>query len=932
MISQTWDRLPFVGRLLVTASFALMVAGVVMLYVSARGDARETAHVLNQRLAHELRYLPGSMADLVVIGDFSSIQQNLDRLVGREEIHAIVYRDAANAVLESKAETEHSMVPGWFVAWLGLKDISGEVDVKIGGRYYGAFKVTLTARPAIDRAWTRLLQHLSILALAITLDFVGIWLVLRLGLKPLQALDKGSQSLAEGRFDQRIPLEGSPELRHTIAAFNNMADQVQANMLALAESEGRVSAILQSIGDGLIATDTAMRITFLNAVAESLTGWSQKEAVGRGIAEIMRIEHALTHQPAVIPVGRVLETGGVVGLANHTVLVARDGRRHHISDSAAPVRDAGGRLIGVVMVFRDVSESYRLRTALEDSQARLALALKGADLGSWDWNVASGEVVFDERWGGMLGYQPGDLEPSFRTWERLVHPDDLPMAMDALKKHMEGLNPQYEAELRMLSKAGDWHWVMTRGRVTERDAQGRPTRLTGTHLDVTERRRAQEEIERLAFFDPLTGLPNRRLLLDRLAQEFATARRNNYFGGVLFIDLDHFKHINDARGHAMGDLLLKQVANRLSGHLREMDTVARLGGDEFVVLLPNLSDQPASAASSARNVAEKLRAILGEPYVLDAAEHYLSASVGLTLFPEGDEDNCDAFLRHADTAMYRAKESGRNTIRFFEPAMQEAVESRLAMERELHDALENGEFRIHLQSQCDDEGTVVGAEVLLRWQHPTKGVVPPTAFIPLAEETGLIVVIGDWVLMESARLLKRLESEGRDLRLSVNVSPRQFREVDFLDRVRAILAESGASPTRLTLEVTESLLMDDMGDAIARMSELKLLGVRLAIDDFGTGYSSLSYLKQLPLHELKIDRSFVSGLPRDMDDTVLVETILLIARQMGLEVVAEGVENDAQRAWLSDKGCGLFQGYLLGRPLPQAEFMAELGRTPPRTG
>ncbi len=924
MFSRYWDKLPFVGRLLVTASIALLVAGVAMLYVSARGDARDTAQMLQKDLEHELIYLPASMADLVVIGDFSTLQQNLDRLVQRREVHAIVFRDANNALIKSMDLPLPHSTPTWFADWIGLHDIAGQAEVRIGGHYYGAFQVTLTAQHAINHAWTRLLQHLGILLLAIALDFAGIWLILRRGLKPLEALDAGSQYLAEGHFERRIAPQGGPELRHTIAAFNRMAEHVQANIGALAESEGRVSAILQSIGDGLIATDTAMRVTFLNGIAESLTGWTQQEAAGLGIAEVMHIEHALTRQPAEIPVGRVLETGLVIGLANHTVLIARDGRRYHIADSAAPIRDALGQMIGVVMVFRDVSEPYRLRTALEDSQARLALALKGADLGLWDWNVQTDDIVFDERWAGMLGYRLGELEHTFAAWQRLIHPDDQAMTKQHLQEHFSGSSVQFDVELRMRGKNGDWHWVLTRGRVTERDAQGKPLRMTGTQLDITERRSAQAEVERLAFYDPLTGLSNRRLLLDRLIQEFTVAKRTQQFGAVLFIDLDHFKHVNDARGHAIGDLLLKQVAHRLSVHLREMDTVARLGSDEFAVLLPKLSDTLTHAASAARNVADKLRTLLAEPYLLEGDEHYLTVSIGVSLFPEGDDESCESFLRHADTAMYRAKEEGRNTVRFFEPAMQQAVENRLAMERELHDALSRNEFRIYLQAQHDAAGRIVGAEALLRWAHPQRGLVPPSAFIPLAEETGLIVPIGDWVLSTSANLLKQWEMAGHDLRLSVNVSPRQFGEADFVARVREILAQSGASPSRLTLEITESLLMSDVGEAIARMTELQHLGVRLSIDDFGTGFSSLSYLKRLPLHELKIDRAFVSGLPRDADDTVLVETILLIARQMRLEVVAEGVETEAQNDWLKDKGCDMFQGFLLGRPIPETEFMARL--------
>ncbi|MBI5330126.1 MAG: EAL domain-containing protein [Betaproteobacteria bacterium] len=1039
---QYWDRFPFVVRLLVTATFALLVAGAAMLYISARGDVRDAASNMEEQLAVELRTLPAVLSDVVVIGDFSALQQNLDKQVKRRSVQHVVFRDNANAVIESRDVSPPSLTPEWFLKWSDLKPLTGRSDILVGGRNYGHFEITLTPQYAVQRAWARLLKHLLILTLAVGVDFLGIWLVLRLGLRPLRSLDEGSRALAEGRFDQRIPMIGGPELRHTIAAFNHMADQVEETVQALAASESRVIAILQSIGDGLIATDTAMNITYINPVAEALTGWMQSEALGRGVAAVLRIEHALTRQPVEIPVSRVLETGNVVGLANHTVLVARDGRRYHIADSAAPIRNAHGELVGVVMVFRDVSESYRLRMALEDSQARLGLALKGADLGLWDWNVQTGDVVYDKRWAGMLGYRLEEIEPVFASFEGLAHPEDLHLAKWALSEHMQSLSRQFEAELRMRAKNGEWRWVLTRGRVTERDAQGQALRVTGTHLDITERKRAEEalqlaaiafetteaifitdtrgvilrvnhaftaitgftpeevtgrspgevlhsghqdapfyaamwqelrvegrwegeiwnrrkngevypewlsiksarspqgkvthyvanflditeqkqaqaEIERLAYFDALTGLPNRRLLLDRVRHELAAARRAQHSGALLFIDLDHFKHINDARGHAVGDQVLQQVARRLEQNLRAVDTVARLGGDEFVVLLPELADTLNAAATVARSVADKLREALGEIYPVQGGEHYLGVSMGVTLFPADEEQNCEELLRHADTAMYRAKESGRNAVRFFEPQMQEAVENRLLLERELHEARIREEFRLHLQPQMDAAGRIVGAEALLRWQHPLRGLVAPATFIPLAEETGLIVEIGAWVLNEGARLLKSFEEQGKDIRLSVNVSPRQFREADFVWRVRDTLLRTGADPHRLTLEITEGMLLADVGEAIARMSELELLGLHFSIDDFGTGYSSLSYLKRLPLAELKIDRGFVTGLPRDEDDAVLVGTILAIARQLRLQTVAEGVETQAQLDYLRASGCDLFQGYHLGRPMPVEEF------------
>ncbi len=443
--------------------------------------------------------------------------------------------------------------------------------------------------------------------------------------------------------------------------------------------------------------------------------------------------------------------------------------------------------------------------------------------------------------------------------------------------------------------------------------------------DVTARKVAESQVEQLAYFDPLTRLPNRRLMLDRLGAALAAARRGERFGAVLFIDLDQFKTFNDARGHEAGDRLLAAAAERLSAALREADTVARFGGDEFVVLLPELSEREQWAADAARNVAEKVRQRLATAHRWEDEEVLLSASIGVTLFPTAEAVSVDDVLKQADTAMYQAKAAGRNQVRFFEPEMQARVEARFALEADLRHAVGRGELRLYLQPQVDARGRVVGAEALLRWEHPVRGLVPPNGFIPVAEETGLIVELGDWVLTRACRLLTRPAVAEQGLRIAVNVSPRQFHRVDFVERVRTILAETGADPTRLTLEVTEGLVIDDVHQTIATMSELRALGVHFSIDDFGTGYSSLAYLKRLPINEVKIDRTFVQDAPTDPNDAVLVEVILALARHLGLAVVAEGVETEAQADFLRARAEITCQGFLFGRPEPAEALLARLG-------
>lgn len=422
-------------------------------------------------------------------------------------------------------------------------------------------------------------------------------------------------------------------------------------------------------------------------------------------------------------------------------------------------------------------------------------------------------------------------------------------------------------------------------------------------------------LNRLAYVDELTGLPNRRMLMDRLGQALAAARRTPRSGTLLYLDLDRFKNINDARGHAAGDALLVAVAQRLGGLMRADDTVARLGGDEFVILSLQTAQDPDADARSAMAVAHKVRAAFEQPFAIDGQPYSANASIGVVLLG-GTEQEAAELLRNADTAMYRAKAAGRNRIAFFEASMQQEVEAQLALEQDLSEALGQGQLALHLQSQVDPSGTRVGIELLLRWTHPVQGPVSPARFIPIAEETSLILSLGDWVLEQACRMQLRLQAAGQALPLSINVSPRQFHQPDFVERVLAVLARTGADADRLVFEVTEGLLLEDLDGTVARMNELATHGIRFSVDDFGTGYSSLSYLKRLPLHELKIDRSFIQDTPTDPGDTAIVQMILSMASHLGLKVVAEGVETQAQADFLAAHGCDTLQGYLYGHPLP----------------
>jgi diguanylate cyclase (GGDEF)-like protein/PAS domain S-box-containing protein len=441
--------------------------------------------------------------------------------------------------------------------------------------------------------------------------------------------------------------------------------------------------------------------------------------------------------------------------------------------------------------------------------------------------------------------------------------------------------------------------------------------------DISLRIEAESRLEYQAYFDSLTGLANRRLLMDRLEQALERSKRHHHMGALLFLDLDNFKNINDSLGHKAGDALLCIVAERLLSAVRTEDTVARIGGDDFVILLPEVDDDPECCAKAVQEVAEKCREYVSRSYAVQGHELHVTTSIGIALFPMGAE-TADDLLKQADTAVYRAKEQGRDTIQFFLPSMQLAVEERMYLFNDLRHVLTRDEMELHYQPQYNASGEIVGAEALLRWNHPTRGMVSPVEFIALAEDTGLILSIGEWVMLSACRLLRRLADEGLAgslAAIAVNVSARQFRQASFVPLVLAILAETGAAATSLEIELTEGILVEDIEGTIEKMQALRAVGVRFSIDDFGTGYSSLAYLQQLPIHKLKIDQSFVRNIGGEQNGAVLTDTIIVMGKHLYLTVIAEGVETQAQFHALCEMGCDQFQGFLFSRPVDEARFL-----------
>jgi len=561
-------------------------------------------------------------------------------------------------------------------------------------------------------------------------------------------------------------------------------------------------------------------------------------------------------------------------------------------------------------------------------------------------SIARGKEVLDQALGSMVsGFILLDAHHCAVTWNRqflVLHPwligimePDIPFrtlvevtAGYILPGSTADTRAQW-VEQRMASLASgreDRQVTFGNGIILEITERATPDGgVVIVYQDVTRLRRAIADAESLAFYDPLTGLPNRRLLNDRLQRCIDLSAISGQFGVLMFLDLDHFKTLNDTAGHEMGDLLLQQVAQRLKSCVREEDTVARLGGDEFVVLLDNLSPDLYEAKARARRVGENILAQLTQPYRLQLTEYSSTCSIGAALFGRQTLDTTE-LLKHADIAMYQVKNTGRNGLCFFDPDMLAAITGRADMERDLRHAKDAGQFVLHFQVQVGASGQAVGAEVLLRWLHPTLGLVAPIQFIGLAEETGLILGIGAWVLQHTCLQIKAWERDPvlSALPLAVNVSARQFRSPTFVQEVSRVLSETGINPRLLKLELTESLMLDNMDETIVKMQQLKALGVRFSIDDFGTGYSSLAYLTQLPIDQLKIDRSFVRNIGVQTSDAAVIDSIIGLARSLGLEVIAEGVETNAQREFLALHGCANCQGYLFGRPQPLEAFEASL--------
>lgn len=598
-----------------------------------------------------------------------------------------------------------------------------------------------------------------------------------------------------------------------------------------------------------------------------------------------------------------------LGGAERYVRQTRDGRTLEVKTQRL---ESGG----LVRTFADVTDYFQAQQALQRSEVHLRALFDAIPDRVWLKDTEGAFIMCNPPAASAFGVSAHDLlgrtELEVAPGTGLM-PGHLETDIRALRSHAPVM---YEQSLP-LARGSEPEGVFEVVKRAVFDQAGEPIGVLGMARDVTERKRAEAQIERLAFYDPLTGLCNRRLFHERLLQAQAASTRQRQWGAVCFIDLDNFKDLNDTQGHDQGDLLLQQVGQRLQAAVRDQDTVGRLGGDEFVVLLEGLGPDATQAALYANAVGEKLQQALTAPYGLRSGPQHNTPSIGITLFMN-HEERVEDILKRADLAMYQSKSAGRNTVRFFDPQMQEVVLRRAELERDLREALARDELSLHIQSVVDVSGHTLGFEALLRWRHPVRGMVSPAEFIPVAEQTGLILPIGEWVLRTACQRLTLWAQDPATASwtLAVNLSARQLRQPDFVQTVRAVLRDTAAPASHLKLELTESLLLHDVEDTIAKMTQLATEGIRFSLDDFGTGYSSLSYLKRLPLSVLKIDQSFVRDLLTDPNDAAIARTILQLAQSLDLEVVAEGVETEGQKQLLEIMGCRAFQGYLFGRPAP----------------
>ncbi|MDD5332398.1 MAG: EAL domain-containing protein [Rhodoferax sp.] len=714
--------------------------------------------------------------------------------------------------------------------------------------------------------------------------------------------------------------QGRPVKR--TAMLQDITERKQAEA-AWRENEQRWKLALESIGDGVWDWHVQTGERFSSKRLKEMYGFAEHEELDRD--EIDTRTHP-DDQAQVLRDRQAHFDGLTPTYVNEHRVRCRDGSWKWVLTRGLVIsRDAQGKPLRMIGTHTDITERKHSEAALRENEQRWKLALESTGDGMWEWYIQTDEEFFSKSLLKMYGYGDDDAIDPVDKFDLRTHPDDRAQLQLDRQAHFDGLTPTFSNERRLRCKDGSWKWVLSRGMVINRDAQGKPLRMIGTHTDITERKKSESLIWQQAHIDALTGLPNRRMLHERLEQEIKKARRDGQQLALLFIDLDHFKEVNDTLGHDSGDLLLIEAARRLRNCVRESDSVARMGGDEFTVILTELTD-----ASSAEGILQKLLRTLETVFRLNHETIFISASIGVTIYPH-DATEIEDLFKNADQALYVAKGAGRNRFSFFTPALQEAAQNRLRLGNDLRTALTDRQFRMVYQPIVElATGTIRKAEALIRWQHPTRGLVSPGEFIEIAETSGLIVDIGEWVFQQAALQAQswraRLDPQ---FQISVNKSPVQFHHNCSIDQqwLRQLDA-LGLPGQSMVVEITEGLLLNSSASVAQQLLELHRAGIAVSLDDFGTGYSSLSYLQKFDIDFIKIDQSFVRHLVPTSTDLALCKAIIVMAHELGMKVIAEGVESVQQRDLLTAAGCDYGQGYLFARPMSASDFETFLAAKP----
>lgn len=831
--------------------------------------------------------------------------------------------DDFGSVLAATSRPRSEPRLGWFSEHLlpGDRQYALPLIVARNGQNVGTLRITVDREAIADEFFER--ASLLIGAGALWTIGLGIILVVSLYIsitQPFLRLSGALASIDPAHPANRllpIPTEHTEDemgllariVNQLLLQFGGSLERHREAEARVREREARLRNVMENVADGIVTLDTLNRVETMNRAALNIFGYTPEEAVGLSfeqclagngarrflVAQSHCVEGSLDQAPEVV---RQEFTG-----------LRRDGTEVPIALSVSQARIDDR--VTVVCVVQDITARKRAEEAIRESEQRLKLAVTATRSGVWDTDLRTGESWWSPEFVAMLGYDINDPKVRPLSWEALTHPDDLPWLTALRERYLRGDVQEYEPVYRLCRNDGTWIWIEAKGQCL-RDETGAPYRFTGTMADVTERKQFEKQLMYMATHDPLTGLPNRTLLQDRLHHAMTIAQRKRGRVAALFVDIDRFKVINDSLGHNVGDALLRAVAETIRAAVRATDTVGRLGGDEFLVIAEDLSDP-----QDASRIAKAILAAFAKPVALETQQLFVAASVGIALYDGGTIDFA-TMLRHADAAMYSAKSSGGNTHRFYIPEMNEEMVARLAMERRLREAIDQEQFLLYYQPKID-VATLrpVGLEALIRWPQADGSFIPPDRFIPAAEELGLIPAIGEWVMRRALKQVGEWRERGIEpLPIAVNVSVRQLTGADSVAALRSVIEAAPEEAAWLELEVTESQMMDNLTSIVESLKGLRDLGLKIAVDDFGTGHSSLAYLRRLPITALKVDRSFINDVSNNEDDAAITATIIAMGHQLGLTIIAEGIENLDQLDFLRRHKCDEVQGYHFAKPMP----------------